>query len=100
MLQNKLLDKTIKTTVGTTVSAMTGDIAQTAKKNKKKNLRVRIDEGLVTSNTEDDVTLNSTTSSAHQQQISACTHARNENQSNNDQIEKPPAKDPGEVYQE
>eukprot|EP00957_Ditylum_brightwellii_P072930 5542551-Ditylum_brightwellii.AAC.1 len=80
---------------------MTGDIAQTAEKNKKKNLRVRINEGSVTSNTEDDVTLNSTsTSSAHQQQILAHTRARNKNQSNNDQSEKPPAKDPGEVHQE
>eukprot|EP00957_Ditylum_brightwellii_P138918 10588942-Ditylum_brightwellii.AAC.1 len=57
MLQNKLSDKTIKTTVGTTVSTMTGDIAQTAEKNKKKYLRVRTDEGLVISDTEDDVTL-------------------------------------------
>ena len=47
---------------------MSGDIAQTAEKNKKKNLRVRIDEGLVTSDTEDDVTSSSTsTSSTHQQ---------------------------------
>ena len=68
MLQYKLLDKTIKTTVGTTVSTMTGDIAQNAEKNKKKNLRVRIDKRLVTSDTEDDVTLSSaSTSSAHQQ---------------------------------
>eukprot|EP00957_Ditylum_brightwellii_P185446 14120606-Ditylum_brightwellii.AAC.1 len=66
MLQNKLLDKALKTTVGTTLSTMIGDTAQTAEKNNKKNLRVRIDEGLVTSDTKDDVTLNSTTSSAHQ----------------------------------
>eukprot|EP00957_Ditylum_brightwellii_P103002 7850337-Ditylum_brightwellii.AAC.1 len=80
---------------------MTGDIAQTAEKNMKKNLRVRIDEGLVTSDTEDYVTSNSTsTSSAHQQQILARTHARNENQSNNDQSKKLSAKDPGEVHQE
>eukprot|EP00957_Ditylum_brightwellii_P139426 10625748-Ditylum_brightwellii.AAC.1 len=76
---------------------MTGDIAQNAEKNNKKNLRVRIDKGYVTSNTEDDVTLSSTsTSSAHQQQILASKRARNKNQSNNDQSEKLPPKDPGE----
>eukprot|EP00957_Ditylum_brightwellii_P014566 1097048-Ditylum_brightwellii.AAC.1 len=65
---------------------MTGDIVQNAEKPKKKILRARIDEGSVTSNTEDYVTLSSTsTSSAHQQQISSRTCARNKNQSNNDQ---------------
>eukprot|EP00957_Ditylum_brightwellii_P036039 2730670-Ditylum_brightwellii.AAC.1 len=57
---------------------MTGDIAQNAEKNKKKNLDVRIDEGSVTSDTDDDVILSSTsTSSAHQQRILARTRARN-----------------------
>eukprot|EP00957_Ditylum_brightwellii_P160784 12240739-Ditylum_brightwellii.AAC.1 len=80
---------------------MTGDIAQTAEKNKKKNVRVRIDKGSVTSATEDDVTSSSTsTSSAHQQQILAHARARKENQSNNEKSEKLPAKDPGEVRQE
>eukprot|EP00957_Ditylum_brightwellii_P201877 15327627-Ditylum_brightwellii.AAC.1 len=79
---------------------MTGDIVQNTKKNKKKHLRVRIDKS-VTSDTEDDVTLISTSaSSAHQQRISAHTRAKNKNQSNDDQSEKPPPKDPGEVHQE
>eukprot|EP00957_Ditylum_brightwellii_P085821 6528013-Ditylum_brightwellii.AAC.1 len=59
---------------------MTGDIAQSAKKNKKKNLRVRIDKGSVTSDIEDDVTSSSTSaSSVHQQRILACTRARDKN---------------------
>eukprot|EP00957_Ditylum_brightwellii_P188223 14328404-Ditylum_brightwellii.AAC.1 len=75
---------------------MTGDIVQNVKKNKKKTSRVRIDEGPATSNAEDDITLSSTSaSSAHQQQISVQTHARN-----NEQSENPPPKDPGEVHQE
>eukprot|EP00957_Ditylum_brightwellii_P009559 720871-Ditylum_brightwellii.AAC.1 len=80
---------------------MTGDIVQNVKKNKKKTLRVRINEEPATSDTEDDVTSSSSSaSSAHQRQISACTRARNENQSYNEQSEKPPPKDPGEVHQE
>eukprot|EP00957_Ditylum_brightwellii_P091503 6967911-Ditylum_brightwellii.AAC.1 len=80
---------------------MTGDIVQPVKKNKRKILRVRIDEGSVTSDTEDDVTSSSTsTSSAHQWRISARTRARNKNQPNNDKSEKPPPKDPREVHQE
>eukprot|EP00957_Ditylum_brightwellii_P038087 2880468-Ditylum_brightwellii.AAC.1 len=39
MLQNKLLDENINTTVGTMVSTMTGDIVQHVKKNKKKTPR-------------------------------------------------------------
>ena len=99
MLQNKLLDKTIKTTVGTTVSTMTGDIVQPVEK--KKTPRVRINKEPMTSDTEDDATSSSTdASSAHQRQISAQTRARNKNQSNNEQSEKPPPKNPGEVHQE
>eukprot|EP00957_Ditylum_brightwellii_P059465 4514403-Ditylum_brightwellii.AAC.1 len=80
---------------------MTGDIVQNVEKNKKKTSRVRTNEERVTSDTDDDVILSSTGASfAHQQQISACTHARNKNQSNNEQFEKPPPKDPGEVHQE
>eukprot|EP00957_Ditylum_brightwellii_P114661 8743771-Ditylum_brightwellii.AAC.1 len=80
---------------------MSGDIVQNIKKNKKKTSRVRIDEVPATSDTENDITLSSTSaSSVHQQQISALTRARNKNHSNNEQAEKLPPKDPGEVHQE
>eukprot|EP00957_Ditylum_brightwellii_P071290 5419305-Ditylum_brightwellii.AAC.1 len=80
---------------------MTGDIVQHVEKNKKKTPRVRINKEPVTSGTEVDATSSSTgASSAHQRRISAQTRARNENQSNNDQSENPPPKDPGEVHQE
>eukprot|EP00957_Ditylum_brightwellii_P020549 1549292-Ditylum_brightwellii.AAC.1 len=80
---------------------MTGDIVQNVMKNKKKTLRVRINKESATSDTEDDVTSSSAgASSAHQRQISAQTYARNKNQSNNEQSEKNPPKDPGEVRQE
>eukprot|EP00957_Ditylum_brightwellii_P111427 8498736-Ditylum_brightwellii.AAC.1 len=101
MLQSKLLDENINTTVGTTVSTMTGEIVQPVKNNTKKTPSIRFTKEPKISGTEDDATSSSTeASSAHQRRISARTHARNELQSKNAQSEKLPPKDPGEVHQE
>ena len=101
MLQSKLSDKNINTTVGTMVSIMTGDIMQPVENNKKKTPSVRFNKESTIPDTEDDATSSSTgASSVHQRCISAQTRARNENQSKNAQSEKPPPKDPGEVHQE
>eukprot|EP00957_Ditylum_brightwellii_P192647 14668671-Ditylum_brightwellii.AAC.1 len=101
MLQNKLLDESINTTVGTTVSTMTGDIAQLVKNNTNKTPSIRFTKEPTISDTEDEATSSSTeASSVHQRHISARTRARNELRSKNAQSENPPPKDPGEVHQQ
>eukprot|EP00957_Ditylum_brightwellii_P056623 4292135-Ditylum_brightwellii.AAC.1 len=67
MLQNKLFDKNINTTVGTTDSNMTGDTVQPIENNTKKTPSVRFNKEPTISDTEDDATSSSTgASSVHQ----------------------------------